>query len=435
MPAIPAPMAPFRHALGIALVLAGQPVAWAIRGQFFPGNESQVFPASVTLLGIALMFDRQWLRRAPLYCPPVFLALPVFAFLLPVVAISFVDPANLLPYTLYSAALIAFVTFAALLSGRQVERLPEALALVASISSIIPLVQLAINPIAATFARLGVTGNFNPLSTASIGGIAVISTLLVAFNRRSNSGLRGLALAIGFTAGAAAAVLSGTRSVLLALAIVLPFHFLVLAPRLAEAARAAGRRQRAVFVTIALLGASAAPIGAVAVLGPELSEQFATTAIDRVTGFGGLFENDPNAIDYSSKERSEFVLFAWDRVSYFGRGMMEQERTFGPGKYPHLTFLHAFYDFGLPGGFLFLLFAAVIPFGIVAWRVAARGLSLTEALIISLMVYAMADHLTHAVPYSWQSLMPLLLTYAIVARIPLTAARPSTRAFAAASAR
>ena len=418
--------APFRHSLGIALVLAGQPIAWAARGQFFPGNESPVFPAAVTILGIALMFDRQWLRRALLYCSPVFLAVPVFTFLLPVVAISLVDPPNLMPYTLYTAALIAFVTFAALLSARQVERLPEMLALVASISSIIPLVQLAINPIAATFARLGVTGNFNPLSTANIGGIAVIATLLVAFNRASNSGLRGLALAIGLVAGAAAAVLSGTRSVLLALAVALPFHFLVLAPRLAPGLRAAGRRQRTVFVTVALLGAMAAPVGAVAVLGPELTEQFATTAIDRVTGFGGVFENDPNAIDYSSKERSEFVLFAWERVSYFGRGMMDQERTFGPGKYPHLTFLHAFYDFGLAGGLLFLFVAAVIPYGIVAWRVAVGNLSLTEALLATLLVYTLGDHLTHAVPYSWQSLMPLLLTYAIVARAPLRSAdRPA----------
>jgi hypothetical protein len=95
---------------------------------------------------------------------------------------------------------------------------------------------------------------------------------------------------------------------------------------------------------------------------------------------------------------------------------MAQSLAQGPGMYPHLSYLQAFYDLGYIGGLGFLIVALLLPCALITLRLGKRPISNTDALIVLLFIFSQAESVLHATPYSWTTLLPALLVYSLFSR-------------------
>lgn len=410
--------ATWRFSLGLATIMCGQPIGWGIRGQFI-GGDSPVLPGLVVILGLMLMVQPEWIVRGRLYAAPTAVAVPACLLLMPLMALSLLAPAAIVGATFaYAIVIVAILAMLAMTPGERMSRFPEAVILVGTISSAVPLAQLAIGGAAKAFFRLAINGNDNTLITGSIGGMTVIAGLVVGLGSSGGFGW-GLGAAAGAVTGLIAMLLTNTRSDLgMLIVCVLLFLGLIRARVVRNSGRGGMGAQAAAFTAVFATGALMAPLAATVVLGPALFKSVIERSWDRVLGVLALVDSGGGGtVDDSTLSRAQLLRQIWHGLSAGGAGYMAQANASGdPNLYPHLSYAQAFYDLGFIGGATYLVVALVIPAGLITLRLADGALSRSEALVILLFVYSQGDQLAHGTPYSWQTQISIVMVFALLGR-------------------
>ena len=428
VPELPAaPGGAWRSSLGLATVLAGQPIAWTVRG-IVGGGKNPVYPIVAILLGFALLVRVDWFRRPVFYPAPRLVGAIVLLWLVPLAALSLLAPADIGLDGAYAVFLAGLAFGIALTPIAALRRLPEAMTIVGGTSSILALGTLVFGHVAENFVRLTVAGTDNQAIAGIIGGITMITALLVVRTSARPGFIVGLATGIAFVAGLAAVALSNTRSVMVLLALCLPLVWFVFAPRRRQAlprgsAGRAGDRQQAVFVSLVALALIAAPTAAAALFKRQaLAAVVKLFTVRLASTFSAADTTHFKATDSSEQIRAHIFEYTIRRLDLVGHGMSEQIRS-GFGYYPHLAYLQAFYDFGILGGLLYLALALVVPTMIIVdyLRGARRDPAATFAILY--FIYGQGDQLGHTTPYGWTGLVGIVLVYVLVR--PGVASRPA----------
>ncbi len=400
--------------LGLALVIAGQPIGWWVRGTF-SGGESPVYPAAVVLLGTALLFLGARQRPMMIYAsPPVFMA-PLLLVVLPVVALAATQPQLMMVDALYGLFMLLVVPLVATTPISRLEKLPLAVVWVGGISCALALVSLITNPTEEAMSRLTVAGNDNPIVIGNIGATVIIAALCHALPRPlSRIAITGLALAM--VIGFANVLLSNTRSVFLGLGMALPV-VLLFTPRSRQKSRNDLRFLGLLFAM--LMGAGA--IAIVAVVGMETITTLSNLFLERLTGTLSLFESDPAAArDQSTSERVVMLEDAWRGLRILGNGVAGQARfqheVALPATYAHFSYLQILYDLGVFPFILYLLLVLVAPLVLTVRALRNPKRQPAVIFVIGLWLYRQIDLLTHGTSYDWQNLFPAMLLYAVLAR-------------------
>lgn len=402
--------------LGLALIVAGQTLGWVIRGQT-GGGKSILFPVGIILVGFTLLLHSSMLVRLRLYAPPLATATALLLLLVPVAALLLVDPDGLGPFLIYQIfviGVIAAVTFNATVCF---DRFTEALTLVAGASSLAPLLELAIGGVARGFARLAISGNDNTIIVGWTGGVAMLAAMVSAFSRRAGSTIWGAICGGVWLVGLAAALLSGTRSVLGMVLLLTPIYFLILRPP-RDAAHSVDAKPSA-FWLVVIAGAIAAPTAAIAVLGVDTLTDISGRSFSRLLGALALFEGPGGKVDESTAIRGQLAAESWATMSVWGKGVMALPYAHGNLlDYQHNAYLQAFYDLGLFGGGLYVILTLLVPLSLIGARLAKGALSATNQIAILLFVFVQGDMLAHSTPYNWTPLLVVGLIYVLVARDP-----------------
>lgn len=408
----------WREAMGLALIICGQPIGWSIRGQLLPGSENPIFPAGVILLGLALMANPAWIVRRDLQCSPAMLAIPMFGLFVPYAALAALAPAPIVLTTMaYAIVLVVLTLVVAMTPSERLAALPAAVLLVGTISSVLPLIELAAGGPAKGFFRLTVSGNENPLIIGNIGGITVLAGMVVGLGPAGGSAKVGLAAGLGTAIGLLAMLLSNTRSAALMIVVCALVFLTLVRPRLARPAARARSPRTLAYVAVLAASVAAAPTIAIALLGPELFWDLAKVGLLRFAGALALVAPDAGSVDLSTSIRTQLLREVWDNMTIGGEGYMAQAlRSGDPALYPHLSYIQAFYDLGLVGGLSFLLIILVLPAALAVAALWHGRLSPTNAFVLLLLLFSQGDHLSHGTPYSWTSSIPALLMYTLVAR-------------------
>lgn len=407
---------PWPASIGLALIIAGQPLGWAIRGQT-GGGKSILFPVGIVIIGFLLLLRSDMLVRLQLHARPVPFAATLLLLLIPVTALLLIDPVGLVQYFVYMIFIVGVIFAIGFNPSERFDRLPEALMLVAGASSLAPLLELAIGGVAKGFFRLAISGNDNTLVVATTGGIAMLAATVSAFSPRRGSILWGFICAGVWLAGLAATLLSGTRSVLGMILVLLPLYAFILRWRQAPGT-ARGAKTLAFWLVLAA-GAVAAPTAAIAVLGIDTLTEISGRSIMRVAGALALFDGSAGGVDESTAIRGRLAAESWANMTVVGNGVMALPYSHGNlFDYQHNAYLQAFYDLGLFGGFFYVCITLLIPLAMVAAALVRGDLTPTEQLLILLFVFVQGDMLAHSTPYNWTPLLAVGLVYVLLARDP-----------------
>jgi hypothetical protein len=421
----PAPIdgagSPWPASIGLALIIAGQPLGWAMRGQT-GGGKSILFPVGIVIIGFLLLLHSDMLIRLRLYARPVPFAAALFLLLIPVTALLFVDPVGLVQYLVYMVFIVSVIFATGFNASERFDRFPEALMLVAGASSLAPLLELAIGGVAKGFFRLAISGNDNTLIVATTGGIAMLAATVSAFSPRRGSFLWGFICAGVWLAGLAAALLSGTRSVFGMILVLIPLYALVLRDR-----KASGKQRglkTSAFWLILLVGALAAPTAAIAIVGLDTLAEISSRSLSRITGALALLGGSAGSVDESTAIRAQLVAESWANMSLAGQGVMALPYSHGDlSVYQHNAYLQAFYDLGLFGGGLYIGITLLVPLAMVAAVIARGNVNPTEQLLILLFLFVQGDMLAHGTPYNWSPLLAVGLVYVLLTRDPMPGQR------------
>ena len=421
-------ISPWPASLGLALILAGQPLGWALRGQT-GGGKSILLPVGIVIIGFLLLLRADMLVGLRLHARPVPFATVVMLLLVPVTVLLFVDPSGLAQYIVYMVFIVGVIVVVGFSTTERFARLPEALMLVAGLSSLAPLLELAIGGVAKGFFRLAISGNDNTLIVATTGGMAILAATVSAFSPRRGSLLWGLICASVWLTGLAATLLSGTRSVFGMIIVLIPLYAFVLRKRQASGTNRGGKRLG--FWLVLIAGAIAAPTAAIAVLGLATITEISGRSISRLAGAVALFEGSKGSIDESTAIRAELAAESWDNMSVAGQGVMALPYSHGDlSVYQHNAYLQAFYDLGLFGGCLYISVSLLIPLAMVTALLVRGSLSPTEQLLVMLFIYIQGDMVAHSTPYNWSPLIAVGLVYVLMDRDQRqqgSRARPSYR--------
>lgn len=414
----------FRVAFGLALILVGQPIAWFVRGQFFQ-SESPVFPAIPVLIGVVLILSRAIEPPVRLQVHPTVVASYALLWPMAMSAMSLVEPMLLLTDWAYGFVVVVVMVGLSLVPREELENLPIAILLVGSVSCALPLYELATGSLVESALRLALQGNSNTLVVGMVGGLTMLTALLVLLGSHQRSFGLGLLISVAFITGLGCVVLSNTRSVVLAIIYCLALILFVLVPAIrAQPAIRPKRRSQAGMVVFLVLVAGAAVMGPVAgriALGEEGTEKFIETVILRFEGSVGLFQPSRYSfVDASTQSRVDTIRETFDGISLFGQGISAQIRANKDGVelavYPHVTYLQAVYDLGIVGGLLFAVLHLVVPVWLILQRLREDWLDWASGFAILYYAYAHVDHLTHGTPYNWFTTMPIALLFVLLPR-------------------
>lgn len=408
-----------RSALGLAIVICGQPIAWGLRGTFGFGN-SAIFPVAAVVLGALLMLRPEWIRNARLSANPILLATALCLLLAPMAILLTVDLNTLANDELYMLFLMFVAILVAMTPQSEFQSLPFSLMLVGLVGCTFPFLQIALFGLNDQIIRLAVGGNANPLALASVGGVTAISATIVGVRGNRNRSMIGALAAVAFVAGCLCVVLSVTRSAMIFLTLCLVAYVAILLP-LARARPHSERKQLRGLGSFAGTLASAfllIPTLLTAVMGSSQLELLSTTVVRLSTGAFNLFAESELSADSSSAVRLSIIKDNWNNLDWFGHGIMAQVRAEGPGRYPHLSYLQAYYDFGLLGGSAFFILVAVIPVAIILLRVKKGQLTNLETFLVLYYLFSQGEHLMHGVPDGWTTLMPVVLIYVLLVQSP-----------------
>jgi hypothetical protein len=415
---------PWLTSFGLALILVGQPIAWFVRGQLTDG-ESPVFPAAIVLIGFLMVLGNRPFRNPRLQVDPAILAIFVLLVLLPIVALAMVAPVELLTDWTYSLFTIAVLAALAITPLSSLRHLPLAVALVGGVSSALPIYELATSSALENFVRLTLRGNNNTLVVGTVGGMTMLSATWAIVTGGARSLATGFLCAVAFVAGLAGVALSNTRSVMIALLYSLPILLLVLRPlargTFQPVPPSVARAQRFVFLVATGLAALSAPAVLSSVVDTETLESVLEAFADRIAGaFSALSGDEFGSVDRSSAERIELIASTMNGLTFWGEGinsqLLEQGNRRDRGVYPHLTYLQAFYDLGLPGAIIFTLTNLAIPLALISRRLLDSRIDPAIGLFIIYYLFSHMDQLTHGTPYFWYITLPVGLVYAMVPR-------------------
>jgi hypothetical protein len=400
-------------AWGLALILCGQQVAWAVRG-YTNLPDSAIFPAIPVVLGTLLMVRSHWLFESELQTSPVLVAIPSLLAFLPIAILSLIDVHGLADQFAYMLILCGLTLFVALNKNESFDGLPIALMIVGSVGCALAVIDLTSSPLQYA-VRLGVGGNENPLATATNGSITACAALVVGFSGGKDRWGLGVLAAVAFALGLSNVLLSVTQSQILAIIGCVILFVLFLRGRIArDRSSQAQRRKRALsFVATIAVISLCIPIVISATVDPRFIDAMQDYAGSRLTSLMSISEKSSSGQDSSLSLHLYMMDYTWAHLNILGHGMMAQSRRFGEGVYAHMVYLQAIYDFGILGGLLLLIVAAVIPSAIIVLRAAAGPITSTQALVILLFVASQADRVTHGTPYFWPQWPPTMLVYVL----------------------
>lgn len=399
---------------GLALVIAGQPIGWWVRGTFTSG-ESPVFPAAVVLLGMALLFLGSRERPAIFYAaPPIFLA-PLMLIVVPVVVLALTQPQLMAVDIFYGLFMLLIIPIIACTRLERLAGLPIAVIVVGSISGMLALFSLITNPVEEALLRLTVAGNDNPIIIANIGATVVFAALCYVFSQHLSRAMLVL-ISIFIIVSLGNVLLSNTRSAFLGLTMSVIFVFMF------------SRRQNstvptnmAFFGLILTLLIVIVCVFAIRIIGLEQIVQITSVFNERIFGALSLLDAEGmSAQDQSTQERVVMLEEVWTRLSIFGNGVSAQARWghgFAlPGDYAHLSYLQVIYDLGIIPFVVYLVLMLAIPLALVVNALRSKTTKPVVVFVIGLWLYRQVDLFTHGTPYDWQNLFPTMLLYAVLAR-------------------
>ena len=401
-----------RESLGVALVLVGQTLGWAVRGMV-GGGDNPVYPVVPLVTAIGLLAKPQWLYSTKLYSDPQLLAIPILLLIVPYALLCLTD-SSLFPGGAYLVFVFLLIGCVALTPHDRFRTLPRAVMVVGMIGSIEPLIELLVNPLEHV-GRLASSGNSDVLITGEVGGITLMSAILVGDEEGGTSILAGLLASLAFTAGLGALILSDKRSDELILFAVVGVYLILRQRRERLAGAPKIGRQRLVFGSFLIGSVASLPALATVFLNKYALLLFEQQSESHRGGFfNSMTSGSSYVADTSTASRFATIEFAFKRLSIFGLGIMHQSNLQGNGVYTHLSYLQAYYDLGVLGGTVFLLVQLLLPAALAVLRVLMAPISQKDAFIILLWIYIQGDAFTHGVPYGWPSLTVVCLVYAML---------------------
>jgi hypothetical protein len=403
-----------RESIGLALVLVGQTLGWAVRG-VAGGGTNPIFPVIPLVIALGLLAKPQWLLSNKLYADPGLLAIPLLVLVVPYVLLTATD-VELLPVCGYLIFICILAMCIALNPPEQFETLPRAVMIVGLMSSAAPFIGLLTNPFSA-LGRLSVPGNDDVLITGTVGGITMVSSILVGDEEGGNDIFVGLLASIAFTIGLGALILSDKRSDELIMFVVVVVYAVLRRFRVRPSGARAVGRQRLVFGSVLIGGIASLPALATIFLSKYALMFFESSSEAHHSGFfNSMSSGSSYGADTSTAGRFASIEFAYKRLSIFGVGVMHQPSMQGAGEYTHMSYLQAYYDLGVLGGTAFLFVMALMPAALSVLRTMLAPLTQKDIFVILLWVYVQGDALTHGIPYAWSILLAALLVYVLLFR-------------------
>lgn len=404
-----------RCSLGLATVLCGQPIAWAVRGTLAL-QTGAIFAAVPVILGMLLMAQPKWILQRRFHSDALLLSMPILLVAVPFAALSLLHPTELGPLGAYAICIAAMAILLGLNESEALDHIPTAVLALGFIGSFAPMLQFLMN--ARNFlARLAIEGNSNTLAVATIGGLTAMAAIIVSDTIGRSRIWVGLISAFAFTVGLTAVVLSNTRSVMIVLLVCIPLYVFYLSKRLARAGAKPPKRGNIAFIVTAIVLLGFVPLLVASIMDPKALDVFVQVSTNRFLGAANFFSQNGSSGDTSSTERWNLIQSSWRGIDGIGRGMMADSVARGDGYYPHLSYLQAFYDLGFAGGAIFLIVTLIVPAALIVLRLRAGALKSSDAFVVILFVFFQGDNFFHAVPYSWMSLLPVVLVYALFSRL------------------
>jgi hypothetical protein len=120
-----------------------------------------------------------------------------------------------------------------------------------------------------------------------------------------------------------------------------------------------------------------------------------------------------NTKDLSLSGRDYLIGYNWQNLDAIGHGMMAMSFRFGTGIYAHMDYLEAIYDFGIFGGLIFSLVAAVFPIAIIVVRLMSGPITMVQGMLILMFISSQIDMMSHGTPYSWTQWQATILIYVL----------------------
>jgi hypothetical protein len=309
------------------------------------------------------------------------------------------------------SVMTALALLVALHGNEAFDELPLALLLLGTLGNVLALANLVASPV--NFAiRLGLAGNENPLAVGQIGSILVYAALVIGLASGKNRWWVGAVSAVCFVLGFLSVLLSVVRSEIISVLLVSLFYVLWLRRWVGSIKRklTSGATRNLGFAVTFVGIVVAIP----AVIGTLFSLKFITAMIAFVgLRFGALSDVVGGKIsnDVSLSLHEEYFRYGWQHLDVVGHGIDVMSYRFGSGIYPHMNYLQSVLDFGVIGGIVYALVAAVFPAAILVLRITSGPLKPVEGLIVLLFLDAQAQMMTHGTPYSWQPWLPIMLVY------------------------
>jgi hypothetical protein len=399
----------FACSVGIALMLCGQQVAWAVRG-YTSLSHSVIFPAIPILIGTGLLVRARWIFGSRITAGPISVAAPILLIFLPAVALSLIDTTFLVEQLTYMAILCVIMLFASMNSSNSFDHIPYYVMAIGGIGCLLADVEFIRAPL-QNAARLGLAGNENPLSTALNGSTTAIAALVVGLSSNKNRAWLGVLSVAVFCVGASNVLLSVTRSQIVSVALCIMLFLFFLRGRIHPTCGSPLKwksRQGLAFIAAAVGGGLAIP----SIMGTLFNAKFLSTMITfALERFLPLLMAD--AKDGSLSAHKYLMDYNWQHLDAIGHGMMAMAFRFGAGLYAHMDYLEAMYDFGIVGGLIFAIIAAVFPIAIIVIRLVQGPITMVQGMLILMFVSSQIDMMSHGTPYSWTQWQATILIYVL----------------------
>lgn len=394
-----------RHSLGLALLVAGQPLAWTAR-DLLGFTNSFLFSAGMIAVALLMLTDLGVLFQAKLYATKLSIAPPLLwltgTVVLAVGAAKFTDRVR---EPLYQLAIVAALVAIHSVRPSKLASFCKALFLVSFITTTIPLLQFLTGRLTLN-GRLAAGDSNSPNQLAFVAGFLLISSLIWAWC--SPHTLRNvLATTVAILTAIATAVLSNTRSVFIGVAICLLYKF-------AQLFINGLKRRSNVNISSRLSTYGAIAILSVTVVITYTRSRSLNAYLDDVTthlklGYLGYVEG-VSGVESSAETRRRLMFYELANLNWTGHGYRSL--------YIDCPALQSFGDGGIILGVLFLVITICIPVTIVAKKLLSDHSPAPplEQLMTYFYLISVPNLFLHGEPYDFTTWFYLVAVYGTLVR-------------------
>jgi len=394
--------------LGVALALAGLPLAWVARSLLGAGD-SRAYSIGFMLLALLMVLKWRALFSLKLYGTALSTITPLL-FLVPVLILTAWDDPLGQPAQFILYSILLFLACQTVEVSR-LSSLPYALLGTATTVSVITLTMYAFilsnSPSdIADSGRLTAGDTYNPNFVAFSGGLGIVASMLLGTPSRTHRAFQVVVIGFCLSVCFLAVLLSVTRSVYGGIALCALAALIAQSHRRTKSSNGIHTLRTWLLIFIPIL---AAVFGVGYFLLGDTLLQYPLITIERtLLGLEGIISGT-GGVDVSSDTRFELRQHALERLNIGGHGF--------DALYVDFPILQAYYDLGVLGGTAFFLIGLVIPsLWVIRTITTARSVHSTVPLAY-IYIFFLPNILLHGKPYDFAIWLPVLLAYVGMSRV------------------